>query len=73
MFAVMIKGFPTKKEAEEFVNWYDGQGEQNAAIWFEINNEENGGKTPTACHGKKAQKVLDQTPEEVIETAIEMV
>lgn len=27
----------TPAQAKELVNWYEGQGEQDAGIWFEIN------------------------------------
>ncbi len=28
MFNVLIKGFKTKKQAKEFLSWYEGSGEQ---------------------------------------------
>lgn len=28
MYNVLIKGFKTQKQAEEFLNWYEGGGEQ---------------------------------------------
>ena len=34
-FNVLIKGFETKKQAETFISWYSGQGEQCSDIWFE--------------------------------------
>jgi len=34
-FSVVITGFSSKAEAEAFVEWYDGSGEQNSFIWFE--------------------------------------
>jgi hypothetical protein len=45
---VVIKGM-SLKQAEEFVNWYEGQGEQNAADWF----EENGLRAPVADVSRK--------------------
>jgi len=36
MFEILIKGFKTKEQAEEFYSWYEGQGEQDACVWFEI-------------------------------------
>lgn len=66
MYSVLIKGFPTKKEAEEFINWYDGQGEQDTSVWFEINNEENGGRSPMVTR----KNVKDVG--EIIEMSIEM-
>lgn len=29
MFKVVIEGFKTKDEAEEFINWYSGTGKQD--------------------------------------------
>ena len=39
-YKVVIKGFSSLAEAEEFVQWYSGQGEQDSAIWFECRKEE---------------------------------
>jgi len=33
-YSVTIEGFSTKAEAEEFINWYSGSGEQDAENWF---------------------------------------
>lgn len=30
-----IKGFKTKEQAKSFIEWYEGQGEQDAQILFE--------------------------------------
>lgn len=35
MYTVKVTGFKTKAQAEEFINWYEGQGEQDASYWFE--------------------------------------
>ena len=35
MFSVKIEGFKTKEQAEAFVNWYEGQGEQDITYWLE--------------------------------------
>lgn len=35
---LVIKGL-TKKQAEILADWYDGQGEQDARIWFEETGE----------------------------------
>lgn len=35
MYNVIVSGFKTKEQAEEFIHWYEGQGEQTSAIWFE--------------------------------------
>lgn len=34
-FEIRIKGFTSKEQAEVFKEWYSGQGEQDAYIWFE--------------------------------------
>lgn len=34
-FKVELTGFKTKAQAEAFVSWYGGAGEQDAPIWFE--------------------------------------
>lgn len=35
MYSVLVTGFPTKKAAEAWLGWYEGQGEQDAPIWLE--------------------------------------
>lgn len=40
MFNLLIKGFNTKEEALAFAKWYEGQGEQDAATWFECRKQE---------------------------------
>lgn len=40
MISVQISGFNTKAEAEAFIDWYEGQGEQDAGYWFEARKEE---------------------------------
>lgn len=37
MISVVVRGFNTVKEAQEFINWYEGAGEQDAYGWFEEN------------------------------------
>lgn len=39
-FKVIITGFSSLAEAEEFVSWYAGQGEQDSTIWFECRKDE---------------------------------
>lgn len=39
--SVTIKGFNKIEEAQEFCNWYSGQGEQNSSIWFECRQVDN--------------------------------
>lgn len=38
MISVTFEGFKSIKDAEIFVQWYEGQGEQDAEIWFECND-----------------------------------
>lgn len=40
MYKINVTGFKTKAQAEEFISWYEGQGEQDAAIWFECRKDE---------------------------------
>jgi hypothetical protein len=40
MFELKITGFNTKAEAEAFASWYEGQGEQDACIWFECRKDD---------------------------------
>lgn len=40
MYKIMIEGFKTKAQAEAFIKWYEGQGEQDACIWFECRKQE---------------------------------
>lgn len=41
MYSVTIKGFPTKKAAQTFVDWYEGSGEQMISEWWEIHMDSN--------------------------------
>lgn len=40
MSSLLITGFETKAQVEEFVHWYEGQGEQDAVIWLEDRRQE---------------------------------
>jgi hypothetical protein len=46
---VLVTGFDTTEEAEEFVSWFSGQGEQDALIWFQENHPQ--GKYPMTRDG----------------------
>lgn len=35
MFAVKFFGFETREEAESFISWYEGSGEQDSSNWRE--------------------------------------
>jgi len=41
-FSLTIKGFKNPEQVKCFIEWYEGQGEQDAAVWFEINEEKIG-------------------------------
>jgi hypothetical protein len=34
-YELKLTGFRTKQQVDEFLNWYGGQGEQDAAEWFD--------------------------------------
>jgi hypothetical protein len=34
-FSLTLKGFKTKEQVQAFIDWYEGQGEQDSTIWFE--------------------------------------
>lgn len=40
MFSLEIIGFRSQAEVEEFIQWYEGQGEQDACTWFECRKQE---------------------------------
>lgn len=33
-YSLKINGFRNMNEVKAFINWYEGQGEQGASIWF---------------------------------------
>lgn len=39
MWSVTFTGFETKEQARCFADWYEGQGEQDAAYWLEENSD----------------------------------
>ena len=40
-FKVEISGFTSKVQAEQFVIWYEGQGEQHVSDWLECRARNN--------------------------------
>lgn len=48
MAKLIIDGL-TKEQAQTLANWYEGQGEQQADFWFEV----NGVETPYAHVSRK--------------------
>ena len=61
---VTVKGFNTINEASEFCNWYSGQGEQDASIWFECRQQE--GKIPSSSMLEKSTNKIDKNTFEMI-------
>lgn len=39
-FSLLITGFKTPEQVKAFADWYEGQGEQDASIWFECRVDE---------------------------------
>lgn len=39
-YTVTIGGFKTRQAAEEFMSWYEGQGEQDIGYWMEERESE---------------------------------
>lgn len=35
-YSVIVKGFKSKEEAQVFVDWYEGEGEQASEYWLSI-------------------------------------
>lgn len=48
-YVVKVIGFETEEQAKCFIDWFEGQGEQDAAYWFE--EHETDGKSPL-CRSK---------------------
>jgi hypothetical protein len=40
MAKVLVEGFRNDDEAREFIHWYEGQGEQDAAVWLSERKQE---------------------------------
>lgn len=40
MASVIIHGFKNDDCAKEFINWFNGQGEDDQEIWFECRQDE---------------------------------
>ena len=39
-YTLLVKGFKNRAEVKMFKEWYCGQGEQDASIWFECRADE---------------------------------
>lgn len=63
---VVIKGFKNAEEAEQFCLWYSGQGEQDAAIWFECRQAE--GEMESSFIGCGSITILDSNTVEMTVT-----
>lgn len=40
-FKVEIRGFKSQEEADEFIEWFSDQGEQDLSCWFEEASRDN--------------------------------
>lgn len=40
MYSVKVCGFNTEEEARQFIQWYEGQAEQDIDIWLECRRNE---------------------------------
>jgi len=61
-----VTGFNTIKEAEEFCNWYSGQGQDDACIWFEARKSEgviNCEFMDTSCYSATNNHNIEMTLE----------
>lgn len=38
-YSLTIKGFKTPAQVKAFIDWYEGMGEQDAPVWFEIRKD----------------------------------
>ena len=62
MARVIIENL-TPKQAETFASWYEGQGEQDAGVWFDI----HGVVTPmTDCQRKGGYREINKKTGDVI-------
>lgn len=39
-YELTLKGFKTKEQVKAFIDWYAGQGEQDASYWFEARKDD---------------------------------
>lgn len=62
-YTLLIKGFKTKGQLMEFIHWYEGQGEQDASIWFE--EAKDNGKIGVKSMNMDMKKSFADTGEEV--------
>lgn len=61
MARVIFEGL-TDKQAKTLAEWYEGQGEQDACVWFECNDV----PTPmTDCQRKGGYRKIDKTTGDV--------
>ena len=41
-YSITLHGFDTKEQAQMFLDWFDGQGEQDITYWIECGENLNG-------------------------------
>ncbi len=39
-YSLLIKGCKAQAQVQAFCDWYEGQGEQDASVWFECRKDE---------------------------------
>ena len=47
MHKVTFDGFKTAEAAQEFMSWFEGQGEQDITEWWYCRDDDKMGKSPT--------------------------
>ena len=65
MYEIIVKGFKTKEQAEGFIDWYEGSGEQHVEGWVDVSMNTDMSETfPLKWNGNQVSLVLDIEDEE---------
>ena len=56
---VLVTGFETDEQARMFISWFEGQGEEDASIWFDVNEKE--GRCPYSDFQEWASRINQTT------------
>lgn len=59
MYSVKFNGFRTLEQAETFIDWYEGQGEQDSGMWL----EEHANVTSAYVNNYIPYRIIDNTIE----------
>lgn len=60
MYEIIVKGFKTKEQAEKFIGWYEGSGEQMIDEWTDVSmNTDMFATFPLKWNGNQIALVLD--------------